>query len=384
MQKIKLFDESILVRKLPFNFDDDNPLFSFFKELDTEDIPAIWLHSFYEVSVNSDSVVFDNKGQIQYEIFEYCLKKKYKQLEKNYSLNVKKLIHPRQFASILMSKLKYSISNFRSSIKTSAVKTYVLITDDRANNNFYHWINEALIRLLALGSLTENSILLLPEDCWKYEYVRNLLKVFEINEDQIQIIPNNQKLKIKNLKVVSCSMLAPGAYNYILNIKLRDRIEAFYVNDLTLDLGDKIYISRDRSIHRKVDNEEAVVEYLSKRGFIKICAEDYSIIELISIMMHAKYFVGMVSAGLTHMMFMKEGFVLELIHEDFICPTNDIWPGGYTEKYSGVNYYSMANGLGLNYLYQPCKRVYLNEYLLADNILVDMPKLKENIEKMFA
>ena len=178
-------------------------------------------------------------------------------------------------------------------------------------------------------------------------------------------------------------MLAPGACNYLLMLRLKEKFANFYKNQLGFDLGDKIYISRQKSKNRKVVNEDLLMELLVAYGFKKICAEDYSLIELISIMTRTKYFIGMVSAGLAHMMFMeKGGFVLELIHENFICLTETIWPGGYSEKYSGSHYYSMANALGLQYLYQPCKRAKHFEYLAADDIIVDIAQLKNNVELM--
>ncbi|HCN84410.1 MAG TPA: hypothetical protein DIT07_12435 [Sphingobacteriaceae bacterium] len=382
MSKVKIFNSSILKRKLPFNYDANNSLFNFFNEQLEEDVPEIWQHTFSEVFIDSNSVVYNKHGAIIFEIFDFCLDVKYKKLQKAEVLNFAALKHPKRFLQILKKKILRFLKPI-SIVNTDPGKRYLLITDDRVNNNFYHWINEALLRLVALGGLPENSILLLPEECWKYEYVRNSLKVFEINEKQIYLISAKERIYVQHLEFITCSMHAPGACNYLLMLRLRDKIIDFYKDQLTLDFGDKIYISRERSKHRKVMNEVEVLELIEPIGFKKICAEDYTLIELISIMLRTRYCIAMVSAGLTHMMFMKEGgFVLELIHEDFICPTDRIWPGGYTEKYAGVHYFSMANALGINYLYQPSKRLHNSEYIPADDILVDIAQLKKNIDLM--
>lgn len=378
---IKIFSSSVFKRELPYNFDESNSLFDFFKEMLLEDVPEIWLYTFHNVTVDVNSVIYNNDGTICYDIFDFCLDLKYRRIEEAEKLSLSKLRTPRGFLQIIKKKIANSLNN--NVIQTQYQKKYYLITDDRANNNFFHWINEAMLRLVSLGGLPEESILLVPEECWKYEYVRNSLKVFNIAEDQICIIPKNGKVKLKQLYAVSCSMHAPGASNYPLMYQLKKKIEDFYVKQLTIDLGDKIYISREKSKHRKVANEDEVLKYLTSLGFTKICAEDYSLIELISIMKHTKYCIGMVSAGLTHIMFMQQGgFILELIHEDFICLSEDIWPGGYTEKYAGVHYYSLANALGLKYLYQPSNRVHNSNYIPADDIKVDMLKLQQNVELM--
>lgn len=381
--KIKIFDSSILERKLPYNFEERNPLFAFFKELSIQEVPEIWLYFFENVWVDSDSIIYNDKRQICFEAFDFCLKKKYERILKDEKINFKNLRHPRRLLKSAIKKVRNKFIEAGSINETDSDKKYILITDDRVNNNFYHWINEALLRLLALGNLPENSMLLLPEECWKLEYVRNSLKVFNINEGHIWFIPKGKEVKIKKLEAVSCSMFAPGACNYPLMLRLKGKIEDFYKNQLILDFGDKIYISRQKSKNRKVANEGLVMELLVSYGFKKICAEDYSLIELVSLMARTKYLIGIVSAGLAHMMFMKKGgFVLELIHENFMCPIETVWPGGYSEEYASTHYYSMANALGLEYLYQPCKRINHFEYLPADDIMVDIPQLKKNVELM--
>lgn len=381
--KRKIFENFISKCKLPYNFDEHNSLFAFFKELLIQEVPEIWLHSFENVRVDSNSVIYNEKKQICFEVFEFCLKKKYEKILENEKISFKNLRYPRRLLKSFIGKVRDKLIDIKLVPETYLGRKYILFTDDRVNNNFYHWMADALLRLLALGNLSENSILLLPEECWKYEYVRNSLRVFNIDEKHIHFIPKGKKVKVMKLEAVSCSVFAPGACNFHLMLKLREKIEVFYKKQLILDLGDKIYISRQKSNNRKAANEDLLVELLDSYGFKKIYAEDYSLIEQASIMRRTKYLVGVTGAGLTNIMFMKKGgFVLELIHEGFVCPTEAIWPGGYSDKYSGTYYYFMANALGLEYLYQPCRRTNHSEYLLSDDIMVDIPQLKKNVELM--
>jgi hypothetical protein len=137
------------------------------------------------------------------------------------------------------------------------------------------------------------------------------------------------------------------------------------------DFGDKIYISREGEKLRFVENEEELLELLTKYGFKKVKMQNYSYREQIEICHNAKYIIGPHGAGLTNMLFMKNNsYVLEL------SPKED------RDYFTG--FYFLANALNHFYLYQKCKIG--SKSLVADShhgsLLVDILQLEKNIKIM--
>lgn len=378
----KIIDKFAIPRRLPSNFKEGDPAFSFFKDLEIQEVPAIRVFEFENVYVDSDCVTYDDKRNIYFELFEFCLKKKYAGIRENEELKFKNLRHPRRFIKSAFKKIRHFLIDLGLIRETHLNGKYILFSDDRVNN-FYHWMMDALPRLVALGGVPAHAKLLLPQKCWENEYVKSTLKLFGINEENIYFIKEGQTVRVSELEAVSCPILATGGCHPYLLSNVKEKIETFYDQLPDLDFGDKIYISRQRASSRKVVNEDSVMQILDSYGFKCINAEDYSFWEQVNIMRKAKYLIGLTGAGLTQMMFMKKGGgVLELIHAGFICPTDTLWPGGYSDKYAGTYYYCMANVLGLEYYYQESPRTNDHKYLLADNIEVNINQLKQNVEMM--
>lgn len=384
MKKIKLVDKASFSLKPPFNFKKKDQNFAFFSEIKNEKTPVIYKYSLENVYVSSESVVFDKSKKIIYELYEYSLQDKYKKQNICGDLSLNKFPPPGGLLASFKKKIFLSAKTTVSRFKKFH-GNYLLITDERANNNFYHWINEALLRYIALDKNLKTTKILLSTECYQNEYVKNSLKALSIDKKNILLIPKGKIFFVEKLTVVTPAMFSPGFNHYLLMIKLKNKLLNYYKNKLTLNLGNKIYMSREKSKNRKIINEAHVLNLLDKYGFKKINAEDFTLIELISIMYHTKYFISMVGAGLTHMMFMeKKGFVLELIHKKFISRTCSIWGNGYKMKFSGLHYYTMASTLDLNYCYQPCDRANKNSYLVADDIYVNLIELEENIKLMLS
>src|SRR6185369_5172319 len=97
----------------------------------------------------------------------------------------------------------------------------------------------------------------------------------------------------------------------------------------------RLYITRSRAGRRRIVNEDEVSSVLRKFGFATICAEDFSFAEQVAICSRARYIVSNHGAGLTNVLFMKDGgSVLELRHESD-CVNNC--------------YFTICSALALNY-----------------------------------
>ena len=79
------------------------------------------------------------------------------------------------------------------------------------------------------------------------------------------------------------------------------------LKESSMDLGERLYISRAKANYRKVANEQELYPVLEKYGFQIIYFEDYSLADQISICQHAKVLMGLHGAGLVNMAFLPPG-----------------------------------------------------------------------------
>jgi capsular polysaccharide biosynthesis protein len=237
-------------------------------------------------------------------------------------------------------------------------KTYVLVHDEWSYY-YFHWMTDVLPRMFLIKEKLDDLVLILPEN-FKEEYQLNTLSLFGIKN--IYRIPHRSIVKFEKLWIPA--HLAPTG-NFIPKViqNLRNFIADKMEGNLGYSKGSKIYISRSKAKMRKVLNEEVVAEFLKQKGFVILNFEEFSFYEQMSMAHHAKCMVSIHGAGLTNMLFMKEGAVLELRREE-----------------DGHNncYYALADALNLKYFYQICKVGKINPGSEPD-IVVDLKILEMNI-----
>jgi capsular polysaccharide biosynthesis protein len=147
----------------------------------------------------------------------------------------------------------------------------------------------------------------------------------------------------------------------------------------------KIYISRKNSKSRNVSNNVEFNTLIKSYGFEDINAEDYTLKDIVLLLINTKYLIGVCGANLTHAIFMKKkGFLIELIHKNYVH--EHPWPGQYEEQYYGLHRSYIANSLSLNYLYIPCNPSNdINEYSgdpMQENLFVDLNELKNQLDRI--
>lgn len=234
-------------------------------------------------------------------------------------------------------------------------KKFILITDEWTSN-YYHWHIYSLIRLKKIfeKGVDKNFQLFLPSRYKKYAFVAPSLKKFGIDESKIFYLP--KKSHIKAEEIISCAIRGnlSGEISSIRNT-LRNQNEP----------TQRIYISREKQVLRFIENEDEVTETLEEFGFKKVIAEHLSYDEQLDLFSKTKYLVGPHGAGLTNMIFMKDGTnVLEFAND---LPTYD--------------YFGLSNSLGINYMYQFCE--YGPNSKVKDphhgSLIVDISKLRKNL-----
>lgn len=234
---------------------------------------------------------------------------------------------------------------------------------------YYHWITEALPRLLALGEKSQELILLIPD--YADPDIDRTLEIF--NFKAIRRIKERTSLLVAQL-VMPSHPKCGDTYDPKLLQKLRKEYSDYVKKNLKSEIsfGPKIYVSRKKARARKVSNEFEVMEFLSSKGFVEICFEDFTFFEKVSIMASATHLISIHGAGLTNMLFMpEEGNVLEF-YRDFVSE----------DEYHSKSYWRMAGALGLNYSYQLCLTEDIPKSLDKDDLVVEIPELEQNLKIM--
>lgn len=324
----------------PINFDAQNPEFDIFKNRISEVCAAPKITILKNVRISTNSVVFT-----YFKIFRESVIS-----EENFQKYRKGF---RFFLKYFFPKPNFS------------KKRFLLITDEWTSN-YYHWHSHALKRLAALKAenLIENSMLFLPKKYQKYKFVFPSLEKFGIQKNQIVFLPKKSNIKVAELALVECPHRHPTLSQAVRETLIKDVKGG-------LNLGDKIYISRDGQVLRFVENEKEVVALLEKYGFKKVVMEKLSYEDQVSICHNAKYLISPHGAGLTNLIFLQENAcVLEMATDQ--------------SKLHNVDFLAIATMLGFNYFYQECE---MGESSKAkdfhhSSLLVDLEKLEKNLQLM--
>ncbi|MEO8948260.1 MAG: glycosyltransferase family 61 protein [Mucilaginibacter sp.] len=271
------------------------------------------------------------------------------------------------------------VSHYYHAANDDASKLIVLDDDNMYllihhtwHNNYYHWICETILRLWMVKNDTKKMILLLPSEYQLSSFVTQSLAPF--NFQGIFYIPAEKSVLVRNLCM---PQLKPVMASYIPDALIE--LNNIYVNYIktikiiNINLGERLYVSRQKSRRRKIGNEDDVIAVLKQYSFNTIYNEDYSFLEQVSIYSNAKYLTSIHGAGLTNMLFMPERSTVFEFHKQ---QTNN------TDQHSLIFWY-MANGLNHSYYQQMCKPTNIEEDFFKADLIVDITLLKQNMKIMF-
>lgn len=234
---------------------------------------------------------------------------------------------------------------------------------------YFHWITEALPRLIALEDKCKDLVLLLPE--YDNTTIKSTLEIFQFKE--IKTIKSRTTLLVEKL-VMASNPKYGNTFSPSLLHKLRERYTELAKNKATLpsEFGSKIYVSRKMARARKVVNENEVVALLEKNGFKEVCFESFSFFEQVLISSQATQMVGIHGAGLTNMVFMPKGSHILELHRDFISD----------DEYHSITYWRLAGVMQLHYSYQLCAPDGMPNSFDTDDLIVDLAELEQNLRIM--
>jgi capsular polysaccharide biosynthesis protein len=169
---------------------------------------------------------------------------------------------------------------------------------------YFHWMTDALTRLIALEGEEEKFPVLLPISYQAYPFIVESLNLLGY---EYVFYTSLQRIHIKELLLPSHTA-SPGNYNGEFLNRLRSRFIG-----LAGGFDRKIFISRSKATQRFIANEDEVVALVLSFGFEVHIFEEYTLNMQVALMREATCLMGLHGAGLTNMLFMPpKGKVLEI------------------------------------------------------------------------
>lgn len=232
------------------------------------------------------------------------------------------------------SVLKFLATNYAFR-RRRRIESEALWITDYWSTGYFHWLSDALTRLFVVRDRLRDLLLLLPERYRSFEFVQSSLKAFGV--EHVDFIDRNEVLECRSLFLPSHTA-PPGHFNDEAIRGVRNVLLSAYGSADNHE--ERLYITRSKATKRRILNEEEINPILKEFGFVTVCMEDLSFAEQVETCSRARYIVSNHGAGLTNMLFMRNGgSVLELRHQSD-CINNC--------------YFTLASALNLNYFYQTC------------------------------
>jgi hypothetical protein len=228
------------------------------------------------------------------------------------------------------------------------------------SNNYFHWITEVLPKIIYLKENFSEIDILLPRQ-YVSEYQISSLKLLGVSIRKIKKLAF-----VNNLILPSRQAPYPAHYNPKYLSMLTNTI--LCNTTLNISLGRRLFVTRKTASCRKIQNEEEVKIVVGKYGFAIVDFAEYQFEQQVSISRSADIIMGIHGAGLTNILFCKEGAT--------------VFEFSIENQSLDKCYYALSDACGLNYYYQFCKSVQHNQNYLTNDIIVDITLLQINLSKL--
>lgn len=343
-RKERLLAESISVRRKPVNLTGAD--WAYFAHESTKRIPASFVQTERDVFTGTcdEGIIFRNLRPLQISFPSSSFRK---------SFPGKSTLAKTKFAAKFLWKCAA-----RSLFPAPTLKEAVWITDTWSGS-FFHWMMDALPRLLAYQITHKRITLLLPQNLSQMSHVLESLEAFEIEE-----IHFTGSLTFCETLHIPTHTAPSGNYNEALILHLSDFLSNHFTSTVTSkNSPELLYISRSKAKRRKIANENECTALLKQLGFEIVCLEDLTLRQQANLCRNAKVLVANHGAGLTNMLFMRARTkVVELRKEG---------------DNSNNCFYALASALGIDYFYLICGAPKPSENPHTSDIIVDCKKLEK-------
>lgn len=218
-----------------------------------------------------------------------------------------------------LNYLKFLGVNYFKRNKKTVKGISVWVIDEWAHN-YYHWLVEALTKVISTRLPFEQVTILLPSSYKKHKFHEDSLRLLNIGFEYFD--STYERVECETL-YLPLNVAINGTSNPVYIKKLRSLL----LNNLKISSasGRNIYVSRRLASKRRLENEAEVFDVLRSYDFTIVDFEVESFEDQMRICASAKVLIGLHGAGLTNMMFMAPGSkVIELrrANEDNFCFNN--------------------------------------------------------------
>jgi len=232
------------------------------------------------------------------------------------------------------------------------------------SENYYHWFCDVLPKFMYLkqkGTLY-NYLYYFPDFLQK-TFVLETLKLLGVT---YAFFDYTKLLFAKNLYYISLTADI-GSFRP----SLQQLTRSFFINSFCSAKQEhispkKIYISRKKTVCRRISNEVEIETILAVFGFECYTFEDLSFGDQVQLMYQTKILISNHGAGLTNMLFLKEGSIVFELRQENDALNNC--------------YFSLADALQCNYYYLLCKPQTINDY--NSDIIVDVNHFKKIVKEI--
>ncbi len=244
---------------------------------------------------------------------------------------------------------------------------------------YYHWMTEAVPRLLRVAKRSRDVTVLIPP-------FPRLAAVVDATVGPIGFKGTARYPEGANVRVGR--LLLPdnprryGEYDVAALHEARDLYWNCYAPGAGAKAGRRIYVTRAKARGRRILNEDVLVALLVGKGFEIVAFEDLSFPQQVALMRETSVFVSIHGAGLTNIMFMPEGGTVVEIVQD---PAEIVRRSSVRRSRLAQSVYCrMASVMGLSYFVNFGRSGVAGIPTLDTDIVVDVHELGDTVDAAIA
>lgn len=277
---------------------------------------------------------------------------------------------------------KWLVSKFGSSIPSIIVDEPIAVIHSKWFN-YGFWINSYVPRLLELKESRKPFKLMVPIHWENIPYVKEVLG--EIECERI-LVPKDHQVFTKEVLLPETRQWTASFDENRIQLVRKTFIKIANRKVRHSNFPKKIYLTRKNRGNRCAENEEEVMELLSKYGFKAVAFEDYTIWEQVKMMSDTTHFISIHGAGLTNLVFLPDGaHVLELVNRQYAQKeyTFPFWKLAQTVhvNYSILLCDAINKGAKLDYG-KVSNAIHENDFLVNSNLQISLGQLEQTVMLM--
>jgi hypothetical protein len=255
----------------------------------------------------------------------------------------------------LKTKIKYFFSDLND-LLFNRIKSELLVIDkaswviDSRSNQYFHWLTDAMQRINVIKEYVEDYPIILTENFKDNTFVRESLELLNIEPIYVK---HDTNYLIKEM-ILSERVSPAGNYKEeIINSVSEDFLKSS-PEAIDKEANKYIWISRQNTGKRKIENFNEVKKILNKYNFKILQFENISFPEQIRIVNNCEILGGVHGAGLTNMLFLNKKAKIIEVRAKNDCKNNC--------------FFTLASNLGLDYYYHLSETI-SNDFYSSNHII---------------